>query len=391
MKIKLFLLIFVSISLYAQNLSEIIQAVQQSKRVTSIQEQTKSDIAQAKFLDTYDAPYLGLSISHADADNDKGEEYAVGISQNISHPFANKKTAVDAKVNAIELGSSYALNILTLDIAKMYHQACIKKEMSLSLQNIYDEQNDGYLRLQRAYELGEISKKELLFNKLDLAKTKRSVTTSKRAYIGELSSLAQAVDNLEIDNLECSDLVDITKEVELKEVSEHSLIKELSYEQNSAKSFYNVYNSTFSALGYELLYEKELDTTRYTFGVSLPLDFLSSKAQMQRAEYLHRDASLIAKRDSLTKELENYFVASKAKLKTLYEEFIVLKDEILPMSLELKDLAKKSLKEGHSSVLEYLDATRSYSSTTIELQKIKEEYYNELFELYKRADMRGKL
>ena len=61
------------------------------------------------------------------------------------------------------------------------------------------------------------------------------------------------------------------------------------------------------------------------------------------------------------------------------------------MSLELKDLAKKSLHEGHSSVLEFLDATRSYSNTTIELQEIKKDYYNELFELYKKADMRGKL
>ncbi|EQB39826.1 hypothetical protein M947_04415 [Sulfurimonas hongkongensis] len=391
MKIKICLLLFASTTLFAQNLSEIIQALEMSKRVTSMKEQSKSSIAQTKLLGAYDAPYLGLSISHADESSDKGEEYAVGISQDISHPFTNKSVAVDAKTKAIELGSSYNLDMLSLDIAKIYHQACIRKEISLSLKSLYEEQNEGYLRLQRAHALGEISKKELLFNKLDLAKTKQSVRTYKRAYLAKLSSLNESVDNLTINDLACDDLIRITKEVELKEVQEHALIKKISYEQSSANSFYNVYNSTFSTIGYELLYEKELDKDRYTFGLSLPLDFLSSKAQMQRTELMHLDASLMAKKDALSIEIQNYLSASSIRLKALYEEFVVLEEEILPLSLELKDLAKKSLKEGHSSVLEYLDATRSYTKIVLELQEIKKDYYNELIELYKKADMRERL
>lgn len=391
MKIKLFLPLFISTALFGQNLSEILEASSMSKRVISIKEQSKSEIAQTKLLNTYDAPYLGLSISHADETGDKGEEYAVGISQELNHPFANKSKTVDAKTKAIELGASHTLDMLSLDIAKTYHQACISKDMSKSLQRLYDEQNEGFLKLQRAYTLGEISKKELLFNKLDLATTKRSVTTYKRAYMTDLSSLNEAVDNLEITDLECNDLAKITKTIELKQVQDHALIKEISYEQSATKSSYNLYNSSFSSLGYELLYEKELDTERYTFGVSLPLDFLSSKAQTQRAELLYKDASLVAKKDALIREIQSQIEGSNQRLNTLYEELIVLDEEILPMSLELKDLAKKSLKEGHSSVLEYLDATRSYSKITLELQEIKKEYYNELFELYKRADMREKL
>ncbi|HUH41984.1 MAG TPA: TolC family protein [Sulfurimonas sp.] len=393
MKIKLFLLFFVSINLYAKNLNEITQALEMSKRVTSMKEQTKSDIAQAEYLGSYNAPYLGLSISNADESNDNGEEYSVGISQEIAHPFASssKVVAVQAKSRAIEQGASYALDILTLEVAKKYHQACISKEISQSLQTLYDEQNESFFKLQKAYEFGEISKKELLFNKLDLAKTQRSVTTYKRAYITELSNLQEMIDNLDIEELECNDLAKITKEIELKRVDEHALIKEITYEQNSAKSFYNVYNSTFSTIGYELLYEKELDTTRYTFGISVPLDFLSSKAELQRAEYLHKDVSLIAKKEYLTLEIQNSLKTSALKLKTLYEEFVLLEENVLPMSLELKDLAKKSLMEGHSSVLEYLDATRSYSKISLEFQEIKKDYYNELFEFYKKADIKGNL
>ncbi|MDY0116182.1 MAG: TolC family protein [Sulfurimonadaceae bacterium] len=394
MKIKVFLLIFVSINLFAQNLNEIIQSLEMGKRVTSMKEQTKADIAQVEYFDSYDAPYLGFNLSHADESNDKGFEYAVGISQDIAHPFAsNSKTmAVQAKTKAIEQGSLYALDVLSLEIAKKYHLACISKEMSVSAQKLYDEQNESFFKLQKAYELGEISKKELLFNKLDLVNTKRSVTTHKRAYITELSDIQKVVENLDIEYLECSDLMKITKEIELKSVEEHTLLKEISYEQSSAKSFYDLHNSSFSTIGYELLYEKELDNkTRYTFGLNIPLDVLSSKTQKQRAEYLHRDASLIAGREALILEIQNGVKSSITKLRTLYEEFLLLEEEIVPMSLELKDLAKKSLREGHSSVLEYLDATRSYSKISLELQEIKKGYYEELFELYKRADMKGKL
>lgn len=393
MKVKIFLLIFVSINLFAQNLSEITEAFKKSKRVTSMKEQTKSDIAHAELINSYDAPYLGLNISHADESGNKGSEYAIGVSQEIVHPFANsnKYAAVEAKSRAIEQGAVYAIDVLTLDIEKIYHQACASKEMSQSLQRVYDEQSESFSKLRKAYEFGEISKKELLFNKLDLAKTKQRVETYKREYISELSNLQEAVESLEIRDLECNDLMKITKEIELGRVDEHSLIKELSYEQKEAKSFYDLHNSALSAISYELLYEKELSANRYTFGLNIPLDFLSSKAQTQRAEYLHKSASLLAKKDALTIEIQNSLMASKKKLRTLYEEFVLLDEEILPMSLELKDLAKKSLHEGHSSVLEFLDATRSYSNTTIELQEIKKDYYNELFEFYKKADMRGKL
>lgn len=391
MKIKLFLLFSMTTMLFAQNLSEITKAFETSKRVISMKEQAKSEIAQTKLLDTYDAPNLGLATSYTDEAGSEGEEYSVGISQDINRPFANKSATVSAKNKSIEIGSTYAIDLLVLDISKIYHQACISKEMRKSQEMLYNEQNEGFLKLQRAYELGEISKKELLFNKLDLAITKRSVATYKRAYLAELSTLNETVDNLVIEDLECNDLAKIVQKIELKKLQDHALIKKISYEQNFAKASYDVNNSTFSNIGYELVYEKELNNNRYTFGLNFPIDFLSSKAQTQRAESLHYNASLMAKKDMLNIEIENSLNAYTVRLKTLYDEYIVLEDEILPLSLELKDLASKSLKEGYSSVLEYLDATRSYSKIVLGLQEIKKDYYNELFELYKKADMKEKL
>jgi len=57
------------------------------------------------------------------------------------------------------------------------------------------------------------------------------------------------------------------------------------------------------------------------------------------------------------------------------------------MSLELKGLSKSALAEGEGTIMEYLDATRSYSENLLEMLQIKKDYYYELFELYKKADL----
>ncbi|MEA2091618.1 MAG: TolC family protein, partial [Campylobacterota bacterium] len=60
---------------------------------------------------------------------------------------------------------------------------------------------------------------------------------------------------------------------------------------------------------------------------------------------------------------------------------------ILPLSLELKELSESALYEGEGTIMEYLDASRSYSENLLEMLEIKKNYYYELFELYKKADL----
>ncbi|MDA3908275.1 MAG: TolC family protein [Sulfurimonas sp.] len=389
MKLKLFLVFFFTLNAYSQNLSEIIEALQKSNKTLSITQKTYSDIAKNEIFDTQEAPELGLSLSQADESTQDGLEYAVGISQKLAHPFASdsKTNATDALTKSIKQKTKHKLHILTLEVSSRYHSACTSKEMSDGADLLYKEQSSRFNQLQRAYDLGEISKKSLLFNKLDLAKLQQKVASHKRSYLTELSYLQESIDNLTINELSCNDLVEISRDIKLNSIQEHGEIKEITYQQSAAKSFYDVYNSSFKSLGYELLYEKELDKTRYTFGLSIPLGGATSQTQKQQAEYLFKNSSLVAEKEALTSEIINASKSLQLKIETLYDEYTLLNQEILPMSFELRGLSKSALSEGEGTIMEYLDATRSYSENLLEMLKIKKIYYYELFELYKRADL----
>ncbi|QFR50018.1 TolC family protein [Sulfurimonas lithotrophica] len=389
MKSKLFLVFFFSIGLYAQNLSQILDALQNSKKTLSIKQQTYSNIAQSEQFITQDAPELGVNLTQADESTDSGMEYSLGISQNLSHPFSslNKEKAVDSYTKALNQESKHKLHILRLDIASKYHLACISKEITQGAELLLKEQNGRFNQLESAYNLGEISKKDLLFNKLDLAKLQQTLIYYKRMYLSELSEINELIDNLDVGELSCNDLVQISRDIKLKNIDEHAQIKSITYKQNSAKSFYDVYNSSLKALTYELSYEKELEATRYSFGISFPLSFLSSQNQKQKAEFLHKNSALSAQKESLSSILEKTSNSLKTKVQTLYDEYILLNKEILPMSLELKNLSKTALYEGEGSIMEYLDSTRSYTENMLQMLQSKKNYYYELFELYKKADI----
>ncbi|NOR58918.1 MAG: TolC family protein, partial [Sulfurimonas sp.] len=256
MKLKLFLVFFIALNAYAQNLSEILEALQKSKKTLSITQRTYSDIAQNELFNTQEAPELGLNLSHADEPTQDGIEYAIGISQNLAHPFASssKSNATDAMKKAIKQSTKHELHVLNLEVTSRYHSACTSREMSEGADHLFKEQSSRFDQLQRAYDLGEISKKSLLFNKLDLAKLQQKVASHKRGYLTELSFLQEAVDNLNIEELSCNDLVQINRDIKLNAIEEHGEIKEITYQQNSAKSFYEVYDSTFKSIGYELMY-----------------------------------------------------------------------------------------------------------------------------------------
>jgi len=389
MKLKLYLVFFFTINLYAQDLSEILELFQNSKKILSIKEKTNSQIAQQELKQTQEAPELGINVAQRDEENNSGVEYSIDISQNIQEPFSasNKNNAVKYYTKALNQKNNYQISSLRLELASKYHFACISKQIKDKSKNLYDEQSARYKQLKLSYDLGDISKKALLFNKLDLAKLKQKVSYYKRDYLSQFSSLQEYIDNQNIENLSCDDLFKISNDIKLNKTKEHSKLQEITYMQNSAKSFYKMYDSSFSSIGYGFSYEKELDAKRFIFGLSIPLDALSSQNEKKRAEYFYENTSLKAQKDSLKSEIENKIKFQQLQIDALYDEYILLNEEILPMSLELKHLSKSALDEGGGSIMEYLDSTRSYSENVLEMLEIKKRYYNELFELYKKADI----
>ncbi len=389
MKYVIFFTLFISINVYAQNLAEILKLSKVSNKAKSILEKTKSQIAQNELYATNEAPALGVTLSHAKESVEKGSEYSLGFSQKLTHPFAasQKERGVVQLSKAIEQETKHELHLLTLDVASKYHNACVSKEMRDKATVLYEEQSKRVAQIQKAYELGEISKKDLLFNKLDLAKLHQNVNNYKRTYVSELAGLQERVDTLAINDIDCNDLLTPTRHVELKPIHEHDELKSIEYKMHASKAFYGVHDSSFSSLGYEFLYEKELNTQRYTVGLTFPLDALSSQKEKLRAQQLFMSSSYAFEKASLESEIQNSSNAFVSKLESLYDELSLLKDEIVPLNEELASLSKKAFDEGEGNIMEYLDATRSYSYNLLGMLEVKKTYYNELFELYKKADL----
>jgi len=386
-KISLFL--FVALSAHAYNLSEILDATKRSHSANTIKELASSKIADEALTNSYEAPKLGLSSAHARNPVENGMEYGVSFSQNIAKPFASeyKENASKYAIKAIEQKTQHELHILGLEVTSRYHNACVAKEMSSLAQVLFDEQNKRVGQLQSAYELGEISKQNLLFHKLDLSKLTQKLNFYKRSEIEKRSYLNESVDNLTIETLACDDLVGIKKDVKLGNIDEHGEMQEMASMQNATDALLSAQQTPLSSLGYDLMYHKELDTTRYTFGVNIPLDFMTSEQELHRTKYLSLSSALQEQKAAMYQQIQQKSYSKQLKIETLFDEYMLYKEEIVPMSLELKELSKLAQKSGEGTLMEHLDSSRSYTQNVLEMLEIKQKYYGELFELYKTADL----
>lgn len=392
MKTLLILSIFMTLNLSAQNLAQILESFDSSSKSMQITQKLNSDIAKNEFSTTFNAPALSASISRADSipvNGEDGTEYGLGFSQDITNPFSRSLSdkSVEEYTKALKQEAKHQLHILELNIASAYHSTCISKDMRDKSLLLYQEQNDRFSQVQRAYELGEISRKDLLFNKLDLSKLQKNVSAYKRNYLDAFSSLQEQIDSLKIVKVDCDDLISPHKEITLNSIEEHGELKVLEYKKNATRALYQVSNSAVSSLAYEIGYEKELDMKRYTFGVSIPLDSLSSQKEKLKAEQLALSSSLEHQKDVKHSQVQNYTNISVLKIELLYDELKLLENDILPLGKELAILSKSALLEGEGDIMEYLDASRSYSINLLEMLEVKKNYYDELFQLYKIADI----
>ena len=389
MKLVLLSALVLSVNLYGYDLQEILETLQTSNKTKAIEAKRDAKVARNSLVTTYEAPVLGASLSHAKDPVQEGMEYSFGVSHEISNPFSmNAKETLNTKLSqATKQESKHEKHLIELDIVSKYYASCSAKELQRQSQHLYQEQSQRVKQLQNAYQLGEISRKEYLFNKLDLAKLNKSSNVYKRLYLEEFNALQGSVGSLEIDEISCSDLLQPRRKVELRDINEHSELKRLEYQKDASKSLYEVYDAPFQAIGYEFMYEKELETKRYTVGVSIPLGGISSRQETLKTEELSKGASYEFEKEALKREVIKGSKRILVNLEALYDELTLLQDEILPLNRELLKLAKSAHKEGEGTIMEYLDASRSYSENMLDMLEIKKTYYYELFELYKIADM----
>ena len=389
MKFRLFMVLFISVYANAYNLQEITDSLKSNSKTKSVNLKRDADITQNSFLSSYEAPVLGASLSHAEESDNSGVEYSVGISQNVVTPFSgsSKNRAATQTSMAITQEAKHQLHIIELDVSSKYYGACTSREIQNRSIQLFKEQQLRYKQLQNAYELGEIARKDLLFNKLDLANLHQIINRYKLVYLEDFATLQESVDSLKIDKISCNDLLAPVENIKLRNIDEHGELKTLEYKKSASKAMYNMHDAMIQNLGYELLYEEELDTTRYTVGITIPLGGASSRQEILKTQELSMSSSYEFEKEAMRNEILSSSKKSKSKLELIYNELRILQDGILPLNKELLKLSKSALQEGEGTVMEYIDASRSYTENVLGMLELKKTYYYEFFELYKIADM----
>mgnify|MGYP002639978196 CR=1 FL=1 len=391
MNLNAFLVLTLSLSLYAQNLDEIMQALHQSKKVLSLESQASAKTEENSLFNTYEAPEIELGVVHAEStvESHRWTEYAVGVSQRLEHPFSSKsKNNVVSMLNAsVKQNLKHDIHVLELQTTSKYYSACMAKELNAKATILFSNQNKRLEQMYAAYKLGEVSKKDYLFYKLDILGLQKDVSRYQRAYLVELSNLEKHLDNTLVRDVECKDLVEPKRELQFNELQDHGEVKELAYQLQAANSMQSISDTNIDALGYSFGYEKEYDVDRYVFGVSMPLSFASSQKEKIQAKNLYTSTSLNESKEALHTSLQAKRKSSSLRLATYFDEYALLENEIVPLSEELVKLAEFAYISGEGSVLESITAARGYQENLLDMLKMKKEYYKEFFDLHIIADL----
>lgn len=385
----IFLSIFaVLTNLYGLTLKEILELQKQDNKTKSIESLRDAKIAHSELFNTYDAPRLGASVAEAEELTQKGLEYTVNFSQNIANPFeSDEKRKLSENLSKVaKQESEHLLHIRELDIAAKYYASCSAKALQEQSQMLLEEHIQRAKRVDEAYKLGEISKKALLFSKLELIKSQQNRREYQRVYSQEFGLLQESVPELALESLSCSDIVEPKRDLVLSDVSAHAELQTLEYKRNAASAQERLYEAAFQNIGYELAYEDELATKRYRFGINIPLTAFSSQNRLNKESALQEKLSLGYAKESLAQELAVGVKKQRQRVQALYDEYLLARDEMLPLTEELLELSEYAYQEGEGGTLEYLEASRSFRESTIETLELKKRYYYELFELYKITD-----
>jgi outer membrane protein, heavy metal efflux system len=391
MKNILFLCLFFSSHLLAQSLWEILQSTEQNNKAKALEYRKDAQIAQKQAELSYAAPSISLDVGSAkDIMGEEGVEYSLSFSQELQTPFASKEknSAQRAMERSLELSRDYEYNNYLLDLAHSYHLACVDKEGATLLDTLVEEQKKVFERLRIAYELGEISRKDLLFYHVQYLKLQEQSREYHRIYERSLFALQRDAKAKEITSLACTDSIKPTKQTPKMQSQKHAKLQSLEYERDAALSYYKLAESSFQSLSYALSYDKEIDKKRYGVLVSIPLASLTSKQEKSQVQYLQTQNALDEELQLLNYELEQSIKSLESTLGSSYESYKAYEEQIVPFAKELQELSFVALIEGEGSMIESLDATRSYIDSTLGMLEKKRKYYEELFALYKITDKR---
>lgn len=318
----------------------------------------------------------------------KADEYSIGISKQIKFGHAQELEQHIARFQnqAYVLDEEKRVLNFTNGVKDLYHQHCMDKENYLDLKAAYGEFDALFKKKQKAFELQEISKLELV--QLQMEKEKLFGEFQRAEMIQNLSkaNLFRLSRHNRAHHVSCADVYRIKKSVILPK--ERFSITKQAYEKRIASTHASLqrHSMPLDSVNLSMQYDKELDIDRYTVGISVPLNFTSRKSEQERVAAMHENSAIsfryeqeMLEKNVLFDKLEAELIGAASTISTLRANLEGHKNTLLP-------LVYKSYTAGEVSALEYLLGRQQYHRLKQELYLEKKAYYHTLFELYSLSE-----
>jgi len=390
MKILLFIVIglgFVSTQASTLTLNTLLRTASEHNALSKALDQNTLATRSQSLADTADDPYElygegTKAIPHA---GKQGYEYAVGISKNIKlgNIQTQERDIANLQSEATRLEGQKRLINFKNSLKNIYHQHCIDVQKYRSMKQSYADLLKLYKKKQKAYNYQEVSKIELmqlqgekntLFTQLEELKMMQNISKQKVLMLSSANTTKHT-------QLSCRDMYPIRDKVSLGK--RFTLSKEAKYKRiQSAQKSLKRYSHAFESISVSGQYGKELDTDRYTIGVSLPLNFSSSRNEHAKAAAMYKASAIeygyeqnIREKNALLSELQSQLTTQARMTKALSKNYRTYKKKLIP-------LVKKSYDLGEISVIEYLLNRQKLYTLNQEVYASKKAYYNTLFRLY---------
>lgn len=379
------------------NLEEILQKLKSEHPMAkSIQEYELFYAAQNRAKSSREALLLTTDGTYAKPDLDKaGYEYSVGVEQSFMHPSVKDNIYKSAKYqsDAEILKLKHDFLLLENSVRLLYHINCLDREAIEQYKASYLSFETLYLKKEKAYQYGEISKKELLHLQIELNRLEseyKQYENQERTSRSNLESITLLPTFAESE-LSCRDTYAITDKLFIDN-SEYSLqIDSLDKKIKSAHSDFNQYNTLFDSFALSASYLDEIDTKRFVVGVSIPLNFTTSLNEENRAAALHKIGIFEYEKQELKLKRLSEIKLFEKKLEQSFQNIEFVKSILKKYEDELMPLIEQGYRLGEDSAIEYLLSQRELWMYKKDLIGHYKNYYEILFELYSILEIKDKL
>ncbi|MDD5372510.1 MAG: TolC family protein [Sulfurimonas sp.] len=370
------------------NLDEILQKLKnEHPAAKSIQSLEYAHNSQNKAVSSREALGFLAEGTYAKPALDKsGYEYSVGVEQKFMHPSVKKNTIKSAKYGSeaeiLSLKHDFAL--LENEVRLLYHINCLDQKNISRFKESFLAYEALYMKKEKSYKYGEISKKELLQLQIELERLKNEY----KFYENEVKI---SRDNLQSKillpffkdkELSCEDIKPVIKEFDFDSKDETLNEQSLNKKIQSLQSDFDRYNAPFDSFTLGASYQNELDAERFKVALSIPLNFTTSFNEESRAAAMHKKSAAQYEKDGLKLQKTSGVEVLKKELTQSFENINAQKAMVDKYENELMPLVKSAYALGEDSAIEYLLSQRELLRLKEELAVQHKKYYETLFKLH---------